>query len=198
MPLRILELHWAYIALYMEIDRGLLAMLDDDRWQAGHGLGELEADADRVFAESMRVVEARARLDSVLASLGGDEQALWDVLADVSKFGALVDGVDRKVDALQRVTERRVQQAAAARARRTTAVLSFLTALTLVTVAVALIGHFLGSRSDVVGHLEIRASIVAAALVAAVVVYREAHRDRPRRRGREAVSPGTSGTTARG
>jgi hypothetical protein len=181
-PLNILELHWAYIALYMEIDRGLLALLDDDRWQQSHSLSTLEDEADRVFADSMRVTEARARLDSALASLGGDEQAIWDVIAGVTKFAALSDGIDRKVAALQRVAERRVQQAAAAQARRTSAILSFLTALTIVTVTVALIGNFIGSRSDALGHIELRVLIVAAALLLAVGLYREAFRDRPRGR----------------
>jgi hypothetical protein len=181
-PLRLLELHWAYIALYMEIDRGLLALLDDDRWQQSHSLTTLEAEADRVFADSMRVMKAQARLDSALASLGGDEQAIWDVIADVTKFSALFDGVDRKVDALQRVAERRVQQAAAVQARRTSAILSFLTALTVVTVTVALIGNFLGSRSDTLGHVELRMLIVALALLASIGLYREAFRERPRRR----------------
>jgi hypothetical protein len=52
-----------------------------------------------------------------------------------------------------------VQQAAASRARRTSAILSGLTALTVVTVAVALIGNFLGTRSDAVGHLWLRVAI---------------------------------------
>jgi hypothetical protein len=100
----------------------------------------------------------------------------------VTKFDTLVQGVDRKVEVLQRLAERRVQQATAARSRRTSAILSFLTALTIVTVAVALITNFLGSRSDRLGHLDLRIVIVAAALIAAVGLYREAYRERPRRR----------------
>ena len=180
-PLRLTELHWAYIALYMEIDRGLLALLDDDRWYRPASLAKLERDADQVFADYMRVTEARARLDSALASLGGDELALWEVIADVQKFDALIDGVDRKVEALQRVAERRVQQAAASQAHRTSRILSFLTALTLVTVAVALIDNFLGTRTDLLGHIGLRVVIVIAALVAAIGVYRETYRDRSRR-----------------
>lgn len=130
----------------------------------------------------MRVMEARARVDSTLASLGGDEQAIWDVISDVTKFDALVSGVDRKVDVLQRVAERRVQQAAAAQARRTSAILSFLTALTIVTVAVALVTNFLGTRSDPIGHLEVRILIVVAALLASIGLYREAYRERLRPR----------------
>jgi hypothetical protein len=179
-PIWILELHWAYIALYMEIDRGLLAMLDNDRWHSTQSLTDLEADAEHVFQDFLRVVEARARLDSGLASLGGDEQRLWDVISEVTKFDALVEGVDRKVTVLERVAGRRVQQAAAAQARRTSSILSFLTALTVVTVAVALITNFLGSRSDTLGHLGLRIGIVAFALVMAIGLYREAFRERPR------------------
>ena len=58
-PLRILELHWAYIALYMEIDRGLLALLDQHRSHHSNSLVDLEQEADRVFSDYIRVVEAR-------------------------------------------------------------------------------------------------------------------------------------------
>jgi hypothetical protein len=181
-PIGLLELHWAYIALYMEIDRGLLALLDQSHHLNSLRLSDLEADAERVFGDYIRVMEARARVDSTLASPGGDEQAVWDVIADVTKFDALVQGVDRKVQALQRIAERRVQQGSATRSHRTTAILSFLTALTVVTVTTALITNFLGSRSDQLGHLPLRVAIVVAALVASVGLYREAFKERPRRR----------------
>ena len=181
-PLRILELHWAYIALYMEMDRGLLVMLEGGRWQGSEALTDLEGAADQVFGDYIRLVEARARVDSHFAGLGGDEQALWDVITDVTKLDALIDGVDRKVSILQQMAERKVQQAAAAQARRTTAILSFLTALTLVTVAVALLTNFVGSRSDTLGHLSLRITIVALALVTSIGLYREAFREGPRRR----------------
>jgi hypothetical protein len=177
-PLRLLEVHWAYIALYMEIDRGLLGLLDDDRWHAPESLADLEDDADRVFGNYLRVMHARARLDSDLASLGGDEFAMWESISDVTKFDPLVEGVDRKVEVLQRVAERRVQQAEARRSNRTSRILGGLTALTIVTVAVALIGNFLGTRSDPLGHIEWRLAIVAAALVASIYVYWEANRER--------------------
>jgi hypothetical protein len=166
----------------MEIDRGLLALLDQSHHLNSVRLSDLEADAERVFGDYIRVMEARARVDSTLASLGGDEQAIWDVIADVTKFDALVQGVDRKVQALQRIAERRVQQGSATRSQRTTSILSFLTALTIVTVTTALITNFLGSRSDQLGHLSLRIAIVAAALLASVGLYREAFKDRPRRR----------------
>ena len=115
-PLRLTLLHWAYIALYMEIDRGLVAILDrelanfDDAARTGR-------DADRAFDDYIRVMQARARVDTALASLGGDEQAIWDTIAGVSRFQALEDGVDRKVEVIQRLAERRVQQASAAQSR---------------------------------------------------------------------------------
>lgn len=170
-PLHLTELHWAYYALYMEIDRGLLALLDDDRWYEPTSLKEIEQDAGRVFGHYMRVIEARARLDSELAGRGGDELAIWDAIADVQRFDALVDAVERKVDALQRVAERRFQQAAARRARRTATILGGLTALTIVSVALALIGYLLGGRSDEPGHVELRVAIAAASFAAAGAVY---------------------------
>jgi hypothetical protein len=180
-PLRLIELHWAYIALYMEIDRGLLALLEQGRWEGRDSLSELEADADRVFGDYMRVMQARGRLDSALASLGGDEFAMWELISGVTKFQPLVDGVDLKVRVLQDQSERRVQQAAARRDRRTAGILSGLTALTVVTVAVALIGNFLGTRSDKLGHISLRVATVAVALLLAVAIYREAFRERPAR-----------------
>lgn len=181
-PTRLTELHWAYYALYMEIDRGLLAVVDQDLWSRSKSLSELEQDADRVFDAYMRVMEARARLDSALASLGGDELAIWEVIAEVQKFNPLVDAVERKVELLQRVAERRVQQAAASRARRTSIILSGLTALTVVTVAIALIGNFLGTRSDSLGHVELRTVIIVAAFAAAIGLYWAAYGERARRR----------------
>lgn len=180
-PLRLIEVHWAYIALYMEIDRGLLGLLDDDRWHEPEALDALEDDADRVFANYMRVMHARARLDSDLASLGGDEFAIWETISDVTKFNPLVEGVDRKVEVLERVAERRVQQAEARRSYRTSRILGGLTALTIVTVAVALIGNFLGTRSDELGHVEWRLAIVAVALLGSIFVFWQAHRERTRR-----------------
>jgi len=180
-PLSLTELHWAYYALYMEIDRGMLAVLDD-HWSGEESLAELEREADRVFGDYLRLMEARARLDSALATLGGDEFAIWQAIAEVQKFASLVDAVERKIDVLQRVAERRVQQAAASRERRTSAILSGLTALTVVTVTIALLGNFLGSRSDALGHLELRVAIVAAAFAATIGLYREAFRERRRRR----------------
>lgn len=177
-PLRLIELQWAYIAHYMEIDRGLLGLLDDDRWNELESLAALESDADRVFGNYMRVMHVRARLDSDLASLGGDEFALWETISEVAKFGPLIEGVDRKMKGLQQVSERRVQQAEAQRLRRTSRILGGLTALTIVTVTVALIGNFLGSRSDEPGHLEWRVVIVAAALAGSVLVYWLAHREK--------------------
>jgi hypothetical protein len=177
-PLRLIEVHWAYSALYMEIDRGLLGLLDDDRWHEPESLSALEGDAERVFANYMRVMHARARLDSDLASLGGDEFALWQAISAVTKFDPLVEGVDRKVEVLRRVAERRVEQAEAQRSYRASRILGGLTALTIVTVAVALIGNFLGTRSDSLGHIEWRLAIVAIALVGSLVVYRQAHRER--------------------
>lgn len=173
-PMGLTELMWAYYALFMEIDRGLLAMLDSDRWQTSGSLVELEEDADRMFSVYMRVQEARARLDSALADLAGGQVSIWKTIADVQKFDELVAGVERKIAVLQRVAERRVEEAAAARARRTGNVLSGLTALTVVTLIATLTGYFIGMPSDHSGHTELRVAIVALAFALATLVYRKA------------------------
>jgi hypothetical protein len=173
-PMGLTELMWAYYALFMEIDRGLLAMLDSYRRQATGTLGELEEDADRMFSVYLRVQEARARLDSALTDLAGGQVSIWNTIADVQKFDELVAGVERKVAALQRVAERRVEEASAARARRTGNVLSGLTALTVVTLIVTLMGYFIGMQSDPIGHTELRVAIVVLAFAVATLIFRRA------------------------
>ena len=184
LPMRLMVLHWAYYALFMEMDRGLLATLDNDKWSRPESLRALEREADRIFAIHMRVQEARARLDSALADLGGGELSLWNTIDDVAKFGDLMAAVEGKVETLRQIAERRVQQAAATRARRTSNILSGLTALTVVTVAIALMTNFIGTPSDAIGHVELRVAIVSAAFVVAVFLYREAQREIARKRQR--------------
>jgi len=181
-PMSLTLLMWAYYGLFMEIDRGLLAMLDSDRWQSPNSLAELEADADRIFSIYMRVEEARSRLDSALTDLAGGQLSMWNAISGVQKFGELVAAVEGKVTVLQRIAERRVQEASAARARRTGNVLSALTALTVVTVTIALVGSFLGTRTDETGHVELRIVTVVAAFLLAAIIYREAQRQITRRR----------------
>lgn len=170
-PVRLTELHWAYYALYMEIDRGLLGVLSQQRWIQRASLKELEADADDVFADYLRVMDARARLDSHLSALGGDELAIWETIAQVQRFDAVADAVDRKLEVLNKLAQRRVEQASVYRARRLGDILGFLTALTIVTVAVALLGAFLGSRTPGIGSVWVRVAIVAAALTLSALLY---------------------------
>jgi hypothetical protein len=199
-PMGLTELMWAYYALFMEIDRGLLAMSDSDKWEASGSLAELEEGAEEMFSVYLRVQEARARLDSALTDLAGGQVSMWNTIADVQKFDELVAGVERKVAVLQGAAERRVEQAAAARARRTGNILSGLTALTVVTLVITLMGYFIGMQRDQSGHSELRLAIVAFAFALATLIYlmafdarrglwarfrRRAGRGRRGRRGRD-------------
>jgi hypothetical protein len=170
-PMGLTLLMWAYYGLFMEIDRGLLAMLDSDRWHHPTSLAELEADADRMFAIYMRVQEARSRLDSALTDLAGGHLSMWSAISEVQKFGELVAAVEGKVSVLQRVAERRVQEANAARARRTGNVLSGLTALTVVTLAIAAMTAIGGTRTDESGDLDWRIATIGAAFVLAAIIF---------------------------
>jgi hypothetical protein len=191
-PMNLIELHWAYYALFMEMDRGLLATLDNDKWQTPESLPELEADAERIFRIYMRVREARARLDSALTDLGGGQLGLWNVIADVTKFEELVTSVEGKVEVLQRVAEHRVQQAAAARARKIGNILSGLTALTVVTVVIALVSYLLGGRTDRIGHVELRILTILAALLLVAALTREQQREIAQRLKRARLRSGRS------
>jgi Mg2+ and Co2+ transporter CorA len=82
-----------------------------------------------------------------------------------------VAAVEGKVDTLERVAERRVQEATAARARRTGNVLSALTALTVVTVAITVLGGIVGTRSDESGHEQLRYLTAGAAFLLAIAIY---------------------------
>ena len=180
-PVKLIALHWAYYALFMEMDRGLLATLDSDSWDAAESLSGLEGDAEQMFRLYLRVKEARARLDSALTDLGGGQLSLWEAIAEVTKFDELVDSVEEKIKVLQRVAEHRVLEASAARARISGLILSGLTALTVVTVMIALIGNFYGTRTDTLGHLDLRVLVILLAFLLAAILFREGQRDRLRR-----------------
>jgi hypothetical protein len=64
LPLKLLQLHWAYFALYMEIDRGLMVILDRDKSSTKKSLlSESEDSAKETFDDYLRVMKARARVD---------------------------------------------------------------------------------------------------------------------------------------
>jgi hypothetical protein len=155
----------------MAIDRVLLGILNQQRWSEHAPLKQLDADADAVFADYLRVMDARARLDSALSPLGGDEFAIWETVAKVQRFDAILDAVERKLDVLRELAQRRVDQASSDRARRIGNVLGALAVLTVVTFVVALIGALLGSRSPGSGPLGVRIAIVAAALAVSIFLY---------------------------
>ena len=178
-PVELTRLHWAYYALYMELDRGLLAILNQSRWSASGALKDLDGEADDVFRDYLRVMEARARLDSALSALGGDELAIWEKIAAVQRFETIVAGVERKIDVLQRLTERRVAQATATRARRFNAALGSLSALTVLSVAFALFGYLIGTRSDEIGNVWLRVAVFVLASLLAVLLVVAAYREAP-------------------
>lgn len=180
-PLHLTELMWAYYALFMEMDRGLLALLDNDRWRTPESLRGLEQDAERMFNIYTRVQEARARLDSALTELAGGQLSIWRGMTEVQKFDELISSVDAKVQLLQRIAERRVQEASAARAQRASRILGGLTALTVVTVAVALMGNFIGTSSIGIST-GWRVLIVILAFGLAVFLYLQAQREIARTR----------------
>lgn len=184
--LQLIERHWAVFAYYMVVDRQLLLLLDRVRWSSPTRLPALEDEARRVFDSQAAIQHVRLRIDSALAAIGGDEQAMWDRVAGVQNFGAFVDGVERKTALLRGIAERRVQEARIAATRWTTRILSFLTALTIVTVAIGGLGAFLGYHTASYDDLILRASVVVAAFLLAITVFVVAFRyrdwrPRPRR-----------------
>lgn len=171
-PVGLILLNWAYYALFMDIDRGLLAALDKiGRHDKDATLNDLEGQAEEAYGYYVRVREARARLDSALNGLGPGQITLWEELADVTRFEQLEGSVERKLTTLRTIAESRVQEAAAASTHRNRLILTFLTALTIVTVAVALLGHFLGGPAERIGPVGVQIAIVGLAFLAAVGLF---------------------------
>ena len=159
-------------------------MLDQNRSSTpkDHCSSNWQPDANTVFTDYIRVMKARARVDSALASLGGGEQAIWDVIADVQKFDALVrrsrpqgPGFSASPNG---VSSRRHQRPPAV-----PRILGFLTTLTLVTLAIALLGYLVGGLSDDQDQYRpLRYGFLALGLVAAAVLWWVTFRMRPRPR----------------
>ena len=175
-PLRLLTLNWAYYALFMEMDRGLLARLDDHGWEPG-SLTQLEREAEGSYRAYLRISEAKARLESALTGLGPRQVHLWAPIADVTRFDELLGGVESKLEMLQKVAEGRLRQAATRSSRRSRNTLLALTALTVVTVVVALLDDILGSQTDRAGHDVLRVGFVLFAFLLATVIFFVTERD---------------------
>lgn len=188
MPLRLIQLHWAYYALYMAMDRGLLGVLDQRRWREASRLKQLEAEAEQVFADYLRVMNARARLDSRLSALGGDESAVWEVVAKVQRFDTIVQAVERKLVVLDKLAERRVELAQAYRTWRNSKILGVLTVLTVVSAVGGTVGVLAGAVSDSRYEARTRVVILSLAALVGILLYLwtffYAIRDTSRRRSR--------------
>jgi len=166
-------LHTGYLALLIETDRGLLATLGEaEEWDSARHLSHLESEAQQVFQLQMRVEKALARLESILIDFGGGGLALWDAVARVQRFDDIVRAIGGKVEILQKLTQRRVQEASSARERTTNNILGFLTALTIVGLAVGLADGLFGERPDRAGHVALRIGAILLSLILAGQLFR--------------------------
>jgi hypothetical protein len=166
-------LHTGYLALLIETDRGLLATLGEvEEWDSARHLSHLEREAQQVFQLQMRAEKALARLDSILIDFGGGGLALWGAVARVQRFDDIVRAIDSKIKILQRLTQRRVQEASSVRERTTNNILGFLTALTIVGLAVGLADGFFGERPDRAGHVAVRIGAILVSLILAGQLFR--------------------------
>jgi len=176
-PLGLIALNWAYYALFMEMDRGLLAGLDDGRWEEPASLRELEREAERTYRDFLRFREAKARLDSALTGLGPRQANLWAPIAEVTRFEELLAAVEDKLEVLRGVAEGRLSEATARSARRSRNFLTALTALTVVTMVVTVVDSIAGARADTLERDELRAVFAVAAFLVAAALYLFAERD---------------------
>ncbi len=78
-------------------------------------------------------------------SLLAEAVPIGGLIAKVQGFDALVQAVQRKLEVLDKLSERRVELATAYRARRSSEILGYLTVLSLVAVAGGVVGVTLGS-----------------------------------------------------
>lgn len=112
--LRVIRLQWAWFAAAGEVDRALFVQLGKIATEGK----QLERDLQAATYLLDDVRHWRARLDSVLADLGGGSIALWDALGAVSKVDQLFKATDDKLEALRATIQGRLETATANRQRK--------------------------------------------------------------------------------
>jgi hypothetical protein len=166
-----ISLNWAYYAVFMEIDRGLFARLDAARSNENTSIPSLEREAREMFEHHLRVETVKTRLQSILMDMGGGALTLWETVAEAQRLEALITTVDAKLELLQRLSERRLQEATAARNKRVSTVLYLLSAMTAVTVVAAVLGTVMGSPTFHDAHLTLRYGLTGAGFIFALLLF---------------------------
>jgi hypothetical protein len=170
-PVGLLILNWAYCAAFMDFDRELLTSLDRSIAKGPDPHTDPEAEAHGTYAKYLEVAGAKARLESAVNGLGPGQVAIWEAIVEVTRFDELIEAVDRKLGVLQRIAEARVQEAVAKSSQRSRRVVTALTVLTLLGLAVAVISYFVGDRTDRVGHDGVRFAVLIAAASLALLLF---------------------------
>ncbi|MEO6700425.1 MAG: hypothetical protein ABIP57_02870, partial [Jatrophihabitantaceae bacterium] len=167
-----ISMNWAYYALFMEIDRGLFARLDAAaRGNGGASIPALEREAEESFAYYLRVERVKTRLQSMLMDMGGGALTLWETVTEGVRLEELIQAVNAKLALLQSLSERRLQEATAARDKRISTALFLLSAMTAVTVVTAIIGAVMGSPTFTHSYLGVRLAAIGVGLMMALVFF---------------------------
>jgi hypothetical protein len=166
---------FAYVALFMEIDRALLAQFTDltvtSRRAGQRKLTDNSSSISRVYE---RVRWVRALLNTVIATGGAAAAKVWEQTAQVQNFPLLEKSVDDKLDALQAMYNHRMQELSAARARIVSLYVATFTLFAVASSIFAVIDFVLGGsllRLDT-ERLLIATSVVSACLVAILLALR--------------------------
>jgi len=107
----------------------------------------------------------------MLMDMGGGALALWETVADGARLEELIGAVNAKLALLQGLSERRLQEATAARDKRISTVLFLISAMTAVTVVTAVIGAVMGSPTFAHRYLGLRWAIIGTGFVIALVFF---------------------------
>jgi len=140
---RVMRLQWAWFAAASEVDRALYLQLG----KVGSDTQTLAADLTAARELLDRVRQWRARLDSVMADLGGVSIAMWDHLATTSKVTHLFVAIDDKLSALTATLQGRLEVATATRQRKLDRTVYVFTTFNVVASLVAVASFTIGDTT---------------------------------------------------
>lgn len=186
---RVIHNQDAWWTLYWSLDRRLLAMqMDIASSVRTYSLRELDSRARTMASIHERMGLYASRIDSMLASSGARELAVWDNLADAWSLPYRRSCVDRKLVQLRQSYSAALAQIEQARAARVNALIFIFTAFGVVASAVG-VAQFIEAKPN--DSLAIRLAVLALCTAIALGAVSAALRSGVRRAEIRSASEGS-------